>query len=163
MRVAKEAADDLDPGRRWNDQRERGQYQGLDRYEARTRVVAEMERLGHLVRVEDRDIELKHSDRSKTPVEPYLSDQWFVRMDDLAEQAVQAVVKGRVRFYPARYTKTYVDWLSEKRTGASAGNCGGVTRSPFGTVPHAPKRTCNAPSPDGTMCIGCAMRRTAIG
>jgi valyl-tRNA synthetase len=92
-----------------------GQFQGLDRYEARTRVVAEMERLGHLVRVEDRDIELKHSDRSKTPVEPYLSDQWFVRMDDLAEQAVQAVVKGRVRFYPARYTKTYVDWLSEKR------------------------------------------------
>ncbi|MFM7162592.1 MAG: valine--tRNA ligase, partial [Planctomycetaceae bacterium] len=92
-----------------------GAFAGLDRYEARQRVVAEMERLGHLVRVEDREIPLAHSDRSKTPIEPYLSDQWFVKMDSLAEQALQVVREGRVKFFPSRYTKTYLDWLGEKR------------------------------------------------
>ena len=92
-----------------------GRWSGLDRYEARKQVVAEMERLGHLVKIEDRDIEVAHSDRSKTPVEPYLSDQWFVRMDTLAENAINAVRDGRVRFFPPRYTKTYLDWLGEKR------------------------------------------------
>jgi valyl-tRNA synthetase len=90
-------------------------WQGLDRYEARKQVVAEMETLGHLVKIEDREIEVAHSDRSKTPIEPYLSDQWFVKMDTLAENAMNAVRTGKVRFYPGRYTKTYLDWLGEKR------------------------------------------------
>lgn len=90
-------------------------WQGLDRYEARKQVVAEMEKLGRLVKIEDRDIEVAHSDRSKTPIEPYLSDQWFVKMDTLAENAMNAVRAGKVRFFPARYTKTYLDWLGEKR------------------------------------------------
>lgn len=92
-----------------------GRWQGLDRYEARKQVVAEMERLGHLVRVEDREIPLAHSDRSKTPIEPYLSDQWFVKMDTLAENAIAAVRDSRVKFFPSRYAKTYLDWLGEKR------------------------------------------------
>ncbi|QDU47123.1 Valine--tRNA ligase [Symmachiella dynata] len=90
-------------------------YEGLDRYEARKKIVADMEAAGHLVKIEDRDIEIAHSDRSKTPIEPYLSDQWFVAMQDLAQSAIDAVEDGRVRFYPARYTKTYNDWLGEKR------------------------------------------------
>lgn len=92
-----------------------GEYQGLDRYEARKRIVARMESLGHLEKVEDRVIPIMHSDRSKTPIEPYLSDQWFVRMDTLAESAMQAVRDGRVRFFPQRYANTYLDWLGEKR------------------------------------------------
>ncbi|HEY2250308.1 MAG TPA: class I tRNA ligase family protein, partial [Planctomycetaceae bacterium] len=92
-----------------------GRWQGLDRYEARKQVVAEMEKLGHLEKIEDRDIEIAHSDRSKTPIEPYLSDQWFVKMDTLAENAMNAVRTGKVRFFPPRYTKTYLDWLGEKR------------------------------------------------
>lgn len=92
-----------------------GRWEGLDRHEARKQVVAEMEKLGHLVQVEDRDIEIAHSDRSKTPIEPFLSDQWFVKMDTLAENAMAAVRTGKVRFFPARYTKTYLDWLGEKR------------------------------------------------
>jgi valyl-tRNA synthetase len=92
-----------------------GRWQGLDRYAARDQIVAEMQRLGHLVAIEDREIEIAHSDRSKTPIEPYLSDQWFVKMEDLAERAIQAVRDGRIRFFPARYTKTYLDWLGEKR------------------------------------------------
>jgi valyl-tRNA synthetase len=94
---------------------EGGPYAGLDRYEARDRVVADMEKLGLFDGREDRDIEVAHSDRSKTPIEPYLSDQWFVQMADLAETAMDAVKNGRVRFFPERYAKTYLDWLGEKR------------------------------------------------
>lgn len=92
-----------------------GEYKGLDRYEARKRVVAKMDSLGHLEKVEDRIIPMKYSDRSKTPVEPFLSDQWFVKMDKLAQDAIDAVEDGRVRFFPQRYAKTYLDWLGEKR------------------------------------------------
>lgn len=92
-----------------------GEYAGLDRMEARKRVVAKMESLGHLEKVEDRIIPLMHSDRSKTAIEPFLSDQWFIRMDGLAQAAIDAVEDGRVRFFPQRYAKTYIDWLSEKR------------------------------------------------
>jgi valyl-tRNA synthetase len=92
-----------------------GRWSGIDRYEARKQVVAEMEKLAHLVKIEDRDIEVAHSDRSKTPIEPYLSDQWFVKMETLGENAMEAVRSGRVKFFPPRYTKTYLDWLGEKR------------------------------------------------
>jgi valyl-tRNA synthetase len=92
-----------------------GPYAGLDRYVARERVTADMEKLGFFEGREDRDIELKHSDRSKTPIEPYLSDQWFVSMGGLAQTAIDAVNDGRVKFFPERYAATYLDWLGEKR------------------------------------------------
>ena len=97
-------------------------FTGLDRLVAREHVIEEMQRLGHFEGVEDRKIPMKHSDRSKTPIEPYLSEQWFVKMDDwsdgrpgLAQTALDAVNDGRVKFFPMRYTKTYLDWLGEKR------------------------------------------------
>ena len=92
-----------------------GVYAGLDVYKARERVVEDMQAAGHLVSVEDYKIDLAHSDRSKMPIEPYLSDQWFVTMDQLAQSAMDAVEDGRVQFFPARYAKTYLDWLGEKR------------------------------------------------
>jgi valyl-tRNA synthetase len=92
-----------------------GEYANMDRYAVRDLVVEEMRSLGHFVNVEERVIPLAHSDRSKTPVEPYLSDQWFVRMENLAQSAIDAVNDRRVRFFPARYAKTYLDWLGEKR------------------------------------------------
>lgn len=120
-----------------------GKYAGLDRYKARDAVTADMEALGLFEGREDRVIPLKFSDRSKTPIEPYLSDQWFVRMGEpdavqstdttatsestekagdaarsefgLAEIAMQAVRDGRVQIHPERYAKTYLDWLGEKR------------------------------------------------
>ena len=100
-------------------------FTGLDRLVAREHVIEEMKALGHFEGVEDRKIPMKHSDRSKTPIEPYLSEQWFVKMDDwadgrpnskgLAQTALDAVNDGRVKFFPMRYTKTYLDWLGEKR------------------------------------------------
>jgi valyl-tRNA synthetase len=111
-----------------------GPYVGLDRYAARERVVADLDRLGLLAQVEDRQVDIGHSDRSKTPIEPFLSDQWFVRMGDipggvqmgrgtdrafispgLVQAAMDAVTDGRVSIHPERYTKTYLDWLAEKR------------------------------------------------
>ncbi len=80
---------------------------------ARAKVI---EDLGELViETEDRKIELPMSDRSKTPIEPYLADQWFVKMNDLAQSAMDAVSDGRVQIFPNRYAKTYLDWLGEKR------------------------------------------------
>src|SRR5262245_42836996 len=94
----------------------------MDRYQAREAVIKDMEALGLFEGREDRDIPLKFSDRSKTPIEPYLSDQWFVKMGDrddgkpgLAQTAMDAVTSGRVKFFPERYAKTYLDWLGEKR------------------------------------------------
>ncbi|MDR0870768.1 MAG: valine--tRNA ligase [Planctomycetaceae bacterium] len=98
-----------------------GVYQGLTVKQARVKVVADLEAAGLLVKIEEREIEEPHSDRSKTPIEPFLNDQWFVKMDELAQEAIDAVVGGgtcsgeKVRIFPERYTKGYIDWLSEKR------------------------------------------------
>jgi len=92
-----------------------GKYQGLKTSAARERVVADLESLGLLGEVEDREIDLAHSDRSQTPIEPYLADQWFVKMEQLAQSAMDAVTSERVKITPSRYTKSYLDWLSEKR------------------------------------------------
>ncbi|MCA9106244.1 MAG: class I tRNA ligase family protein [Planctomycetales bacterium] len=92
-----------------------GPYEGATIREARKRVVADLESADQLEKVEDREIELPHSDRSKTPIEPFLADQWFVRMDQLAQSAMDAVTSGEVSIHPARYAKGYLDWLREKR------------------------------------------------
>lgn len=92
-----------------------GEYAGLDRYAARERVTEDMQKWGLFDGREDRDIELKHSDRSKSPIEPLLSDQWFVKMADLGKQASDAVKDGRVKFFPERYASSYLDWLAEGR------------------------------------------------
>ncbi len=99
-----------------------GTYAGLDRIVVRKRVVKDLESAGLLGRVDSYLVRLNHSDRSKTPIEPYLSDQWFVRMGDdpegspgFAQQAMDAVTSGRVKIHPERYAKSYLDWLGEKR------------------------------------------------
>ncbi len=92
-----------------------GPYQGLTVPKARIRVVADLEAQNLIERTEDREIDLAHSDRSKTPIEPYLADQWFVRMEQLSQSAMDAVTDGRVKIFPERYGKGYLDWLAEKR------------------------------------------------
>ena len=94
---------------------ETGGYAGLTMKQARKKVVEDLESEGLLGEIEDRDIELAHSDRSKTAIEPYLADQWFVKMDTLAQSAMDAVSDERVKIFPTRYRKGYLDWLGEKR------------------------------------------------
>jgi len=94
---------------------EAGRYETMTMKVARKKVVEDLEALGLLQQVEDREIEMPQSDRSKTPIEPFLTDQWFVRMDELAQSAMDAVSDGRVAVTPARYAKGYLSWLGEKR------------------------------------------------
>ena len=92
-----------------------GKFQGLKGQAARDAVVAGLEELGLLIKVEDHEMQVGHSDRSKTVIEPYLSDQWFVKMDVLAENAMNAVKSGEIKIIPERYANKYLDWLAEKR------------------------------------------------
>jgi valyl-tRNA synthetase len=92
-----------------------GPYAGLFGKQVRKRVVEDLEAQGLLEKVEPHANRVGISDRSKTTIEPYLSDQWFVRMDELAENAMDAVRAGWVKIHPERYAKSYLDWLGEKR------------------------------------------------
>jgi valyl-tRNA synthetase len=94
---------------------EAGPYAGLSIRDARKQIVAALDAEGLLEKVEDREIELPHSDRSKTPIEPLLTNQWFIKMDRLADAAISAVEDGRVKIHPSRYSRSYLDWLGEKR------------------------------------------------
>ncbi|HAL45569.1 MAG: valine--tRNA ligase [Planctomycetes bacterium GWF2_42_9] len=88
-----------------------GKFAGMDRYAARKAIVAELEAQGLMEKIEPREHEVGHSDRSGDIIEPYLSDQWFVKVGPLAKNAIEAVESGKVKFHPARYGKTYLDWL----------------------------------------------------
>ncbi|MDX1393750.1 MAG: valine--tRNA ligase [Gemmatimonadota bacterium] len=90
-------------------------YRGLDRLEARERVVADLEAGGYLVGVEDHAHSLGRCYRCDTIVEPRLSDQWFVKMKPLAEPALEAYLKGDLRFHPERYGKIYQNWMENIR------------------------------------------------
>jgi valyl-tRNA synthetase len=99
-----------------------GPYAGLDRFVVRKRVVADLKEQGLLVKIEPHKNRIGYSDRSKTIIEPYLSDQWFVRMGDnadgspgFAQRAMDAVSSGQIKIHPERYAKSYLDWLGEKR------------------------------------------------
>ncbi|MEO0651585.1 MAG: valine--tRNA ligase [Planctomycetota bacterium] len=91
---------------------EGGPFAGLSREEARKRVVAELEDQGLLEQVDDIKHNVAVSDRSKSPIEPLISEQWFVSMRELAEPAIAAVEDGSLEFRPARWKKVYLDWLT---------------------------------------------------
>ncbi|MFT5049454.1 MAG: valyl-tRNA synthetase [Chlamydiales bacterium] len=90
---------------------EGGPFAGLSREDARKRVVAEMDELGLLDKVEDITHKLSLSDRSKSPIEPMVSEQWFVKMRPLAEPAIEALKSGVLNFRPERWGKVYLHWL----------------------------------------------------
>ncbi|HHY39165.1 MAG TPA: valine--tRNA ligase [Clostridia bacterium] len=89
-----------------------GSYAGMDRYECRKALVRDLEQAGLLVRVEDHSHAVGHCYRCNTIVEPLLSKQWFVKMKPLTEPAMRVVEEGRIRFVPERFTKIYLNWLS---------------------------------------------------
>ena len=89
-----------------------GKYEGLDRYEARRRIVEDLEAEGYLVKVEEHTHNVGCCYRCKTTVEPLTSDQWFVKMQPLAGPAVRAVTDGDVKFLPERLEKIYMNWMN---------------------------------------------------
>jgi len=88
-----------------------GAYAGLDRFEARKRVVADLQSQGLLVAVENYPLSLGQCCRCKTVVEPLVSTQWFVKTKALAAKAIDAVESGRIEFIPANWSKTYYEWM----------------------------------------------------
>ncbi|HNX22836.1 MAG TPA: valine--tRNA ligase [Spirochaetota bacterium] len=88
-----------------------GVYKGLDRYEARKKVVADLESAGLLVKVEKHVHSVGHCYRCSTVVEPYLSKQWFVKIKPLADDAIKVVEEGKIRFVPKNWEKTYFEWM----------------------------------------------------
>jgi valyl-tRNA synthetase len=88
-----------------------GPYQGLDRFEARQKVLEDLERGGFLVGSKDYVVPLGKCDRCKTIVEPRLSTQWFVKIQPLADRAIEVVENGDVKFVPENYSKTYFEWM----------------------------------------------------
>jgi valyl-tRNA synthetase len=87
------------------------EYDGLDRYEARTKILKALETQGLLAAVKDHSYAVGICDRCKTIVEPRLSLQWFVKIAPLAEKAIAAVEEGHIRFSPPQYAKTYFEWM----------------------------------------------------
>jgi valyl-tRNA synthetase len=90
-------------------------YAGLDRYEARERVLEDLTAQGLIEKIEDYVLPEASCDRCHTVIEPLLSEQWFVRMKDLAGPAIDVVKQGRVKFVPDRYERTYLDWMENVR------------------------------------------------
>ena len=86
-------------------------YRGLSREQAREQVLADLEAQGLLARTEEHALTIPRGDRSGAVVEPYLTDQWYVRTGPLAEKALAAVRDGRIRFVPENWSKTYYDWM----------------------------------------------------
>ena len=91
------------------------EYQGLDRFDCRRKVVEDMQALGFLQTVEPHTHAVGHCYRCATVVEPYYSDQWFVKMQPLARPALEAALDNRLSFFPTRWRATYISWLENIR------------------------------------------------
>jgi valyl-tRNA synthetase len=86
-------------------------FRGLDRFDARKRIVAELESAGLVDKVEPHSVPVPRGDRSGAVMEPWLTDQWYVRIAPLAEPAIRAVEDGRIRFVPDNWARTYFQWM----------------------------------------------------
>ena len=88
-----------------------GKYSGLTREDARIKIVEDLKTAGNLVKIEDYSHNVGHCERCKTIIEPLISSQWFVKMDELAKPAIDVVENGQVRFMDEQYKKTYLNWM----------------------------------------------------
>ena len=92
-----------------------GKFEGMDRYECRKALLAELKKKKLLEKIEPYTVALANCYRCNTNIEPYLSEQWFVRMKPLAEPAIKAVKSGKIRFHPDHWTKVYMHWMENIR------------------------------------------------
>ncbi|HFD81096.1 MAG TPA: valine--tRNA ligase [Gammaproteobacteria bacterium] len=86
-------------------------YVGLDRYQARKQIIADLEQQGLLEKIEDHTLVVPRGDRSGSVVEPFLTDQWYVKIEPLAKPAIEAVENGSIRFVPDNWKNTYFEWM----------------------------------------------------
>ncbi|MBI9071235.1 MAG: valine--tRNA ligase [Melioribacteraceae bacterium] len=91
------------------------EFRGLDRYEVRKKVIAKLEELGLMEKIEDYTNKVGYSERGGVPIEPYVSEQWFMKMEELVKPALDVVREGKVNFHPAHWVKTYEHWMANIR------------------------------------------------
>jgi len=109
-------------------------FQEIDRYEAREKVVDRLKELGLLFKIEDYTNKVGYSQRGNVPIEPYLSEQWFMKMDELCKPALQVVLDGKVKFHPGHWIKTTKTGWQISGIGAYPVNYGGDTGYRYGII-----------------------------
>jgi len=131
-------------------------YRGMYRDEARKAVVAEFERLGLLEKIEPHKLSVGLCYRTKDVIEPYLSEQWFIKMDTMAAKALAAVEDGRIDFYPERWVNTYNHWLTNIRPWCISRQLVWGHRVPVWYCKACDKQTCAIEDPD--VCAHCGSK-----
>ena len=130
-----------------------GRYSGMDRYEARKAIVADLEEQGYLVKVEAHQHNVGTCSRCHSDVEPLISAQWFVKMEPLAREALRVVREGETKFVPDRFSKTYINWMENVRDWCISRQLWWGHRIPAWTCADCGKFTVSETDP--TCCAHC--------
>ena len=130
-----------------------GRYSGMDRYEARKAIVADLEEGGWLVKVESHQHNVGTCSRCHSDVEPLISAQWFVKMEPLAKEALRVVREGETKFVPDRFSKTYINWMENVRDWCISRQLWWGHRIPAWTCEDCGKLTVSETDP--TQCCHC--------
>ncbi len=130
-----------------------GKYSGMDRYEARKAIVADLEEQGYLVKVEPHQHNVGTCSRCHHDVEPLISAQWFVKMEPLAKEALRVVREGETKFVPDRFSKTYINWMENVRDWCISRQLWWGHRIPAWTCEDCGKLTVSETDP--TECCHC--------
>jgi len=134
-----------------------GKYSGMDRYEARKAIVADLEEQGYLVKVEPHQHNVGTCSRCHHDVEPLISAQWFVKMEPLAKEALRVVKEGETKFVPERFSKTYINWMENVRDWCISRQLWWGHRIPAWTCEECGKLTVSETDP--TECCHCGSKR----
>ncbi|XPE58089.1 class I tRNA ligase family protein [Shigella flexneri] len=104
------------------------EFAGMERFAARKAIVAKLDELGLLAEIKDHVLQ-PYGDRGGVPIEPMLTDQWYVRVAPMAKTAIEAVEDGRIQFVPKQYENMYFSWMRDIQDWCVSVSCGGVTAS----------------------------------